>query len=53
MKSYNGYSIEEIRDKKLKLEGVLVPGTNQFNIALLKHAGFSKIDIFWKDLNFI
>lgn len=53
MKSYNGYSMEEIRDKKLKLEGVLVPGTNDFNLSLLKQAGFTKIDIFWKDLNFI
>lgn len=53
MKQYNGYSLDEIRDKKLKLEGVLVPGTNKFNIDLLKQAGFTKIDIFWKDLNFI
>ena len=53
MKSINGYSVDEIRDKKLKLEGVLVPCTNQFNVDLLKQAGFTKIDIFWKDLNFI
>lgn len=53
MKEMNGYSIKEIRDKKMKLEGVLVPVTNSFNIELLKQAGFTKIDIFWKDLNFI
>lgn len=53
MKFINGYSLDEIRDKKLKLEGVLVPCTNQFNIDLLKQGGFTKIDIFWKDLNFI
>lgn len=53
IKKENGYTIEEIRDKKLKLEGVLVPCTNQFNIDLLKQAKFSRIDIFWKDLNFI
>lgn len=53
LKERNGYSIEEIREKRLKLEGVLVPTTNQFNIELLKQAGFTKIDIFWKDLNFI
>ena len=53
MKSINGYSIDEIRDKRLKLEGVLVPCTNQFNIDLLKQGGFSKVDIFWKDLNFV
>lgn len=52
-KEKNGYSLQEIRDKKLKLEGVLVPVTNTFNIELLKQAGFTKIDIFWKDLNFI
>ena len=53
MKMKNGYSIEEIREKRLKLEGVLVPVTNDFNVQLLKQAGFKKIDIFWKDLNFI
>lgn len=52
-KKNKGYSLQEIRDKKLKLEGVLVPVTNTFNIELLKQAGFTKIDIFWKDLNFI
>ncbi len=53
IKEKNGYTIDEIRDKKLKLEGVLVPCTNQFNMDLLKQANFSKVDIFWKDLNFI
>ena len=53
MKHMNGYSLDEIRDKKLKLEGVLVPVTNQFNLELMRQAGFSRIDIFWKDLNFI
>ena len=53
MKYMNGYSLDEIRDKKLKLEGVLVPVTNQFNLDLLKQAGFTKIDVFWRDLNFI
>lgn len=52
-KSSNGYSNEEIRDKKLKLEGVLVPVTNNYNIDLLKQAGFAVYDIFWKHLNFI
>lgn len=52
-KERNGYSLHEIRDKKLKLEGVLMPVTNTFNIELMRQAGFSKIDIFWKDLNFI
>lgn len=53
MKQMNGYSLEEIRDKKLKLEGVLVPVTNQFNIDLMQQVGFGKIDVFWRDLNFI
>ena len=49
----NGYTLQEIREKRLKLEGVLVPVTNEFNINLLKQAGFKKVEIFWKDLNFI
>lgn len=53
MKMQNGYTLQEIREKRLKLEGVLVPVTNEFNINLLKQAGFKKIEIFWKDLNFI
>ena len=53
MKHMNGYSLDEIRDKKLKLEGVLVPVTNKFNLDLMRQAGFNRIDIFWKDLNFI
>lgn len=53
MKMKNGYTLQEIREKRLKLEGVLVPVTNEFNINLLKQAGFKKIEIFWKDLNFI
>ena len=53
MKHINGYSIEEIRDKKLKLEGVLVPVTSQFNLDLMRQAGFTKVDVFWRDLNFI
>ena len=52
-KMVNGYSLDEIRDKKLKLEGVLVPVTNSYNISLLKQAGFKNIDIFWKHLNFV
>jgi tRNA (cmo5U34)-methyltransferase len=53
MKKENGYTKQEIQDKKQKLEGVLIPLTNQSNIELLKQAGFTKIDIFWKTLNFI
>ena len=41
MKYQNGYSVEEIRDKKLKLEGVQVPATNQYNIDLLRNAWVS------------
>lgn len=49
----NDYSVEEIRDKKLKLEGVLVPGTELYNKDLLRQAGFKYYDIFWKHLNFV
>lgn len=52
LKENNGYSKEEIDRKRLSLEGVLVPVTSNWNIDLLKQAGFTKIDIFWKYLNF-
>jgi len=52
MKKENNYSQEEINAKRKSLEGVLVPLTNSFNEELFKSAGFKKIDIFWKTLNF-
>lgn len=53
MKENNGYTQKEIQQKKQKLEGTLIPLTNQSNQELLKQAGFTKIDTFWQNLNFI
>lgn len=52
-KEENGYSQEQINRKRLSLEGVLVPVTNDWNIDLLKHAGFKQIDVFWRWMNFV
>lgn len=52
MKSKNGYSRDSIERKRLSLEGVLVPCTSNWNIELLKQAGFRKIDTFWRWMNF-
>ena len=53
MKSQNGYSQEQIERKRLSLEGVLVPVTNDWNIDLLKQAGFREVDVFWRWMNFV
>lgn len=53
MKSDNGYSEEQIERKRLSLEGVLVPVTNDWNIELLKQAGFKQVDVFWRWMNFV
>ena len=53
MKEKNGYSQEQIERKKLSLEGVLVPVTNDWNIELLRQAGFRQVDVFWRWMNFV
>lgn len=53
MKKNNGYTEEQIERKRLSLEGVLVPVTSNWNIDLLKQAGFKQIDVFWKWMNFV
>lgn len=53
MKKKNGYSQAQIDRKRLSLEGVLVPVTNDWNIELLKQAGFKEIDVFWRWMNFV
>lgn len=53
MKRANGYSQEQIDRKRLSLEGVLVPVTSDWNIQLLKQAGFREIDVFWRWMNFV
>ena len=52
IKSDNGYSYDAINRKKKSLEGVLVPVTSNWNRDLLKQAGFTKMETFWKCLNF-
>lgn len=52
LKQDNGYSEEQIYNKKKSLEGVLVPVTSKMNIDLLEQAGFKNIGVFWKCLNF-
>ncbi len=52
MKSANGYTEEQIERKRLALEGVLVPMTAKWNVEMLHLAGFTKVDCFWRSLNF-
>jgi len=52
MKAENGYSQDQIERKRLSLEGVLVPVTAQWNEEMLRTAGFSHIDCFWRWMNF-
>lgn len=52
LKARNGYSTEEIDRKRHSLEGVLVPVTADWNVELLRSAGFRRIDCFWRFLNF-
>lgn len=52
IKKDNQYTNEQIQNKRKSLEGVLVPVTANWNIELLKQAGFRTIDCFWRYLNF-
>jgi tRNA (cmo5U34)-methyltransferase len=52
LKGKNGYSKDDIDRKKLALEGVLVPITAKWNESMLRSAGFSQIDCFWRWMNF-
>jgi tRNA (cmo5U34)-methyltransferase len=51
-KESHGYSKEQIERKKESLEGVLVPVTADWNIELLREAGFKHIECYWRHLNF-
>lgn len=53
LKESNNYSQEQIERKRLSLEGVLVPVTSDWNIQLLKQAGFRQVDVFWRWMNFV
>lgn len=52
LKEQNGYSKEDIDRKRLALSGVLVPITAKWNESMLRSAGFSQIDCFWRWMNF-
>lgn len=47
-----GYSREEVDRKALALEGVQVPVTREWNLDLLRSAGFAEVDTFWQWCNF-
>lgn len=51
-KGNNGYTQEQINNKRKALEGVLVPVTAKWNEDLLRSAGFKYVDCFWRHLNF-
>jgi tRNA (cmo5U34)-methyltransferase len=51
-KGENGYTAEQIKAKRVSLEGVLVPVTAKWNVDLLERAGFSHVDCYWRHLNF-
>lgn len=52
-KHKNGYSWEAIERKRAALEGVQVPLTHEANIDLLRNAGFTVVETFWRSLNFV
>ncbi|MCM8535661.1 MAG: carboxy-S-adenosyl-L-methionine synthase CmoA [Lentisphaeraceae bacterium] len=51
-KAGNGYSFLEIANKRQALENILVPQSTEDNVSMLTRAGFSKVDILFKWLNF-
>lgn len=52
MKKKHGYTDEQIKRKRLSLQGVMEPFTAQKNERILKEAGFKNIECFWRHLNF-
>lgn len=52
IKRENAYTEEQIRTKRKALAGTLVPLTEGWNEQMLRTAGFTKIDTFWRYLNF-
>ena len=51
-KAGNGYSYLEIANKRQALENILVPGSLTSNLDLLNSAGFERVEILFKWLNF-
>lgn len=52
MKRENGYTEEQIAEKRRSLENVLSPLKAEWNVDMLRTAGFRQIDMFWRCLNF-
>lgn len=52
MKRANGYTEERILEKRKSLENVLSPLKAEWNVDMLREAGFEKVDMFWRCLNF-
>jgi len=52
-KRRNDYSELEISQKREALENVLIPYKTSENIAMLKEAGFSEVEVFFRWYNFI
>lgn len=52
MKRENGYTEEKIMQKRKSLENVLSPLKAEWNVDMLHEAGFEKVDMFWRCLNF-
>lgn len=53
MKRENGYTEEKIMQKRKSLENVLSPLKAEWNEDMLHEAGFEKVDMFWRCLNFV
>ena len=52
IKRENAYTEEQISSKRKALAGTLVPLTADWNESMLRTAGFTKVDTFWRYLNF-
>lgn len=53
LKRENGYSDEQIEAKRKSLQNVLVPLRTSENIRMLEEAGFTTVQPFWQNLNFV
>ena len=52
MKRENGYTEEQIMEKRRSLENVLSPLKAEWNVDMLRAAGFRQVEMFWRCLNF-
>ena len=52
VKKENAYTEEQILSKRKSLAGQLVPLTLEWNVSLLRDAGFTWVDTYWRYLNF-